>query len=136
MPSSYTLDRVAVTFDDDHAVANAGLSLTASLAQHHGLERLADDVVDLAGRPGSGRAGAKAKTLVHSIAIGGDCIDDVDALRWGSTAAVLGHRVLAPSTIGTFLRCFTFGHVRQLDRLSRDALTRAWAAGAGPAMRR
>jgi hypothetical protein len=132
MPSSHTLDRVAVTFDDDHAVANAGLLLTASLAQHLGLEQLADDVVDLAGRPGSGRAGAKVMTLVHSIAIGGDCIDDVDVLRCGSTSAVLGHRVLAPSTIGTFLRSFTFGHVRQLDCLTGDALTRAWTAGAGP----
>jgi hypothetical protein len=55
-----------------------------------------------------------------------------DLLRSGSTAAVLGHRVLAPSTLGTFLRGFTFGHVRQLDRLAEQVLTRAWAAGAGP----
>jgi hypothetical protein len=132
MPSSHTLDRVAVTFDDDHAVANAGLFLTASLAQHLGLEQLADDTVDLGGRAGSGHQGAKMMTVVHSIAVGGDCIDDVDVLRSGSTAAVLGHRVLAPSTIGTFLRGFTFGHVRQLDRLTGEALTRAWAVGAGP----
>jgi hypothetical protein len=46
---------------------------------------------------------------------------------------VLGHRVLAPSTVGTFLRAFTFGHTRQLDRLTEQILTRAWAAGAGPA---
>jgi hypothetical protein len=45
---------------------------------------------------------------------------------------VLGHRVMAPSTLGTFLRAFTFGHVRQLDRLTEQLLTRAWAAGAGP----
>ena len=63
---------------------------------------------------------------------GGDCIDDADLLRAGSTAVVLGHRVLAPSTLGTFLRSFTFGHVRQLDRLAERVLTRAWAAGAGP----
>lgn len=132
MPSSHTLDRVAVTFDDDHAVANAGLLLTASLAQHLGLERLADEVVRLDGRPGAGNEGAKVMTLVHAIAIGGDCIDDVDVLRSGSTRSVVGHRVLAPSTIGTFLRSFTFGHVRQLDRLLGDSLTRAWAAGAGP----
>jgi hypothetical protein len=61
---------------------------------------------------------------------GGDCIDDADLLRAGSTAVVLGHRVLAPSTLGTFLRVFTFGHVRQLDRLAEQVLTRAWAAGA------
>ena len=132
MPSSHTLDRVAVTFDDDHAVANAGLLLTASLAQHLGLEALADDIVRLDDRPGEGHEGAKVMTATHSIVVGGDCIDDVDVLRAASTASVLGHRVLAPSTIGTFLRSFTFGHVRQLDRFTGEALTRAWAAGAGP----
>ena len=45
---------------------------------------------------------------------------------------MLGHRVLAPSTLGTFLRAFTFGHVRQLDKVLADCLSRAWAAGAGP----
>jgi hypothetical protein len=63
---------------------------------------------------------------------GGDCIDDVELLRWGSTASVLGHRVMAASTVGTWLRSFTFGHVRQLDRLTEAILGRAWAAGAGP----
>jgi len=63
---------------------------------------------------------------------GGDCIDDTDVLRAGATEAVLGHRVMAPSTCGTFLRAFTFGHVRQLDRWSEFALAGAWAAGAGP----
>lgn len=121
-----------MTFDDDHCVANAGLVLTASLAQHLGLESLADEVVDLGDRAGSGHEGAKVMTLVHSILVGGDCIDDAEVLRAGSTAAVLGHRVLAPSTLGTFLRAFTFGHVRQLDRLAAQALARAWAAGAGP----
>src|SRR4051812_46879499 len=63
---------------------------------------------------------------------GGDCINDVEVLRCGSTASVLGHRVLAPSKIGTWLRRFDFGHVRQLDRLTEHALTQAWAAGLGP----
>ena len=63
---------------------------------------------------------------------GGDCIDDVELLRSGSTASVLGHRVMAASTVGTWLRAFTFGHVRQLDRVCGEVLTRAWAAGAGP----
>jgi hypothetical protein len=71
-------------------------------------------------------------TLVHSLLAGGDCIDDADLLRCGQTASVLGHRVMAPSTLGTFLRSFTFGHVRQLDRLAEQVLARAWAAGAGP----
>ena len=71
-------------------------------------------------------------TLVSAMALGADCIDDVDLLRAGRTADLLGHRVLAPSTIGTFLRSFTFGHVRQLDRLLGEAIGRAWTAGAGP----
>src|SRR5919198_256422 len=53
-------------------------------------------------------------------------------LRAAATSQVLGHRVMAPSTVGTFLRAFTFGHVRQLDRLTERLLPRAWAAGAGP----
>jgi hypothetical protein len=53
-------------------------------------------------------------------------------LRAGSTQLILGHRVMAPSTLGTFLRAFTFGHVRQLDRVLDVALARAWEAGAGP----
>jgi hypothetical protein len=53
-------------------------------------------------------------------------------VRAGLTADVLGHQVSAPSTLGTFLRAFTFGHVRQLDRVLDQTLSRAWAAGAGP----
>jgi Transposase DDE domain group 1 len=63
---------------------------------------------------------------------GGDCIDDVELLRSGATASVLGHRVMAASTVGTFLRSFTFGHARQLDQVTDETLPRAWAAGAGP----
>jgi len=55
-------------------------------------------------------------TLIHSALVGGDSIDDADALRAGSTQAVLGHAVAAPSTLGTFLRSFTWGHARQLDK--------------------
>ncbi len=53
-------------------------------------------------------------------------------LRARLTGQILGHRVMAPSTLGTFLRAFSFGHVRQLDRVLDVALARAWAAGAGP----
>jgi len=70
------------------------------------------------------------------MALGADCIEDCDVLRSGQTSAVLGHRVAAPSTLGTFLRAFTFGHVRQLDKLLGEALIRAWRAGAGPGDRR
>jgi hypothetical protein len=71
-------------------------------------------------------------SLVSGMLAGGDCIDDMDVLRAGSTGLVLGHRVMAPSTLGTFLRAFTFGHVRQLDRVLDETLARAWQAGAGP----
>ena len=72
-------------------------------------------------------------TLVASALVGGDCIDDADVLRTGSTAGALGCVVKVPSTLGTFLRSFRWGHVRQLDRVGRELLARAWAAGAGPA---
>ena len=71
-------------------------------------------------------------TLVASALAGGDCIDDADVLRTGGTACILGGTVKAPSTLGTFLRSFRWGHVRQLDRVSRELLARAWQAGAGP----
>jgi hypothetical protein len=71
-------------------------------------------------------------TLVYSALAGGDCIDDADRMRVASTPAVLGHAVRAPSTLGTFLRSFTWGHVAQLDKVAGEALRRAWAAGAGP----
>jgi len=132
MGSSHTLDQLDICFDDTHTVANAGLLLAATLAERLGLEQAADALIDLGERPGAAHPGRKLLTLVHSMLAGGDCIDDADLLRCAQTAAVLGHRVMAPSTLGTFLRSFTFGHVRQLDRLAETALARAWAAGAGP----
>lgn len=132
MRSCHSLDRLDVIFDDDHAVADAGLILPATLAQHLGLRELIEDCVDLGAAPGRANVGHKAMTLIHSALAGGDCIDDADALRAGATGAVLGHGVLAPSTLGTFLRSFTWGHARQLDRVAGELLARAWAAGAGP----
>jgi hypothetical protein len=126
------LDGIAVCFDDERAVADAGIVLTATLAQRLGIEALVDEAVDLGECPGAANAGAKVMTLIAAMALGADCIDDCDLLRAGRTSQVLGHAVAAPSTLGTFLRAFTFGHVRQLDRVLADALTRAWAAGAGP----
>ena len=132
MGSSHILDQLDTCFDDTHAVANAGLLLPATLAERLGIEHAADALIDLGERAGAAHPGRKLLTLVHSMLVGGDCIDDADLLRCGQTASVLGHRVMAPSTLGTFLRSFTFGHVRQLDRLTEQLLTRAWAAGAGP----
>jgi hypothetical protein len=65
------------------------------------------------------------------LGYGADSIDDCDVLRAGRTRR-LGGWLAAPSTLGTFLRAFTFGHVRQLDALLGRALERAWKAGAGP----
>ena len=70
-------------------------------------------------------------TLVAAALAAGDCIDDADVLRTGGTARTLGGMVKAPSTLGIFLRSFRWGHVRQLDRVSRELLARAWSAGAG-----
>jgi Transposase DDE domain group 1 len=126
------LDGIAVCFDDERAVADAGIVLAATLARRLGIEARVDRCVDLGDRPGAANAGAKVMTLVSAMALGADCIDDCGILRAGRTEEVLGHRVAAPSTLGTFLRAFTFGHVRQLDRVLGDTLTRAWAAGAGP----
>jgi hypothetical protein len=134
-PSRGALDGLEVAFDDERAVANAGLLLTATLAERLRIESTADQLIDLGPRPGAYRPGRKVMSLVHSMVAGGDAIDDAEVLRTGSTRQVLGHRVMAPSTLGTFLRAFTFGHVRQLDRLAEVALTRAWAAGAGPGER-
>jgi hypothetical protein len=125
-------DRFTVGFDDDHAIAYAGLSQTAILAQRLCLRQLFDEYVRLGDTPGQAHAGHKAMTLIHSALAGGECIDDADVLRAGRTEAVLGHELRAPSTLGTFLRSFKWGHVRQLDRVAGEALRRAWRAGAGP----
>lgn len=132
MRSSHSLDALSVQFDDDNAVAGAGLVLPATLAQHLGLGELLYDHVDLGDVPGRANAGDKAMTLIASLISGGECIDDADALRAGETDQVLGHRVAAPSTLGTFLRGFSFGHARQLDKVSGELLARAWGSGAGP----
>jgi hypothetical protein len=132
MPSSHTLDELDIAFDDTHAVANAGLLLAATLSERLGIQQAADQLIGLGERPGAAHPGRKLATLVHAMVAGADCIDDADLLRCGATARVLGHRVMAPSTLGTFLRAFTFGHVRQLDRLTEQTLQRAWAAGPGP----
>ena len=125
-------DRIHVAFDDHRLVSNAGLLLPVTLAHHLGLGELVDRHVDLGDAPGRANAGDKLLTLVASALAGGDCIDDTDALRTGRTGVAIGCVVKAPSTLGTFLRSFRWGHVRQLDRVSRETLVRAWSAGAGP----
>ena len=124
-------DRIQIAFDDHRLVNNAGLLLPATLAQHVGLRELVDRHLDLGYAPGRANAGDKMLTLVASALAGGDCIDDADALRAGRTSSVLGCMVKAPST-PRFREGRLWGHVRQLDRVSRELPARAWAAGAGP----
>ena len=131
LPRSYP-DGIHIAFDDHRLVNNAGLILPATLAQHLGLPQLVQQRLDLGDAPGRANTGDKIVTLVASALAGGDCIDDADVLRTGRTASALGCVVKAPSTLGTFLRSFRWGHVRQLDRVSRELLARAWAGGAGP----
>jgi hypothetical protein len=131
------LDRVRVVFDDERVVSDAGIALVATLAQRMGIERLVDRFVLLRPeRPGARNAGRKVMSLIFAMVLGADCIDDSEVLRSGRTRRLLGGWVAAPSTLGTFLRAFTFGHVRQLDRVLGEALARAWRAGAGPGVAR
>jgi len=129
---SYAIDGIEVTFDDETLVADAGLIVPATLMIRLGLEAVVDSTVRLMGRVGGALAGRKVLTLVAAILAGGSHIDHADRLRAGATQAVLPFRVMAPSTLGTFLRAFTFGHVRQLDAAIAEAIRRAWALGGGP----
>ena len=107
--------------------------LVATLAGRLGIEALAGRLVRLRrDRPGAANAGRKVMALLYAMVLGADSIDDCGVLRAGRTGRLLGGWVPAPSTLGTFLRAFTFGHVRQLDALLGQALERAWKAGAGP----
>jgi hypothetical protein len=127
------LDGLQVEFDDERLVCDAGVVVVAMLAGRLGIEALAQQVVRLRrDRPGAANAGRKVMALLFAMVLGADSIDDCGVLRAGRTRRLLGGWVPAPSTLGTFLRAFTFGHVRQLDALLGQALQRAWKAGAGP----
>jgi hypothetical protein len=130
--SSRKLDALEVVFDDPNAVANGGLVLPMTLAERLGLCELVGDNVHLGSAPGHANAGPKVMALVASALVGGDSIDDAGVLRSGRAGALLGTWVPAPSTLGTFLRSFSFGDARSLDRVAAELLKRAWAAGAGP----
>lgn len=132
MKASHTLDGIRTTFDEEHLVANAGLLLVATLMQRLGVEQLLRERVDLGGVPGSANVGLKGVSLIATLLAGGKWIGDVAMLRAGETVKVLGHWVAAASTMGTFLRAFTWGHVRQLDAVSGELVVRAWRWGAGP----
>jgi hypothetical protein len=127
------LDGLRVCFDDERAVSDAGVMLVATLAGRLGIETLAKRLVKLRGdRPGAANAGRKVMAILFAMVLGADSIEDCDVLRAGKTRRLLGGWMPAPWTLGTFLRAFTFGHVRQLDALLGEVLVRAWRAGAGP----
>ena len=111
-------DRIRIVFDDHRLVANARLLLPATLARHLGLRELVDRHLDLGGAPGRANTGDKLLTLVASALVGGDCIDDADALRAGGTVGVLGCVVKAPSTTKTLRRRF-FSMAGRLTRSAR-----------------
>ncbi len=96
-------DRIQITFDDHRLVANAGLLLPVTLAQHLGLRELVQQRLDLGNAPGRANTGDKMLTLVASALAGGDCIDAADVLRTWGTARTLGGKVKVPSTLGTFV---------------------------------
>ena len=126
--SSRRLDRFAATFDHEGLVANAGLILVGTLMARLGLLGLIERWV----RTGSANPGRKILTVVAAMVAGTTHIDHVGMLRAGRTGAVLGFTPAAPSTVGSFLRTFTFGHVRQLEAVASRVLARAWGLGAGP----
>jgi hypothetical protein len=120
------LDGVRVVFDDERVVSDAGIALAATPASRLGIEGLAERCVHLrCDRPGAGHAGRKVMALVYAMLLGADSIDDCELLRAGRARRLLGGWLPAPSTLGTFLGAFTFGHVRQLDRLLDLTLRRA-----------
>ena len=116
-----------MAFDDDHCVADAGLALVGLLSEELGPHQLAEETISIPPFPGR-----RVATLVHPLVAGATCIDDADVLRSGATSSDLSHRVMAPSTLGTFPRRFTFDDVRPWDRVAELLVTRAWSLGAGP----
>ncbi len=104
---------VAGVFDDPNLVSCAGLAPVLQLAERGGLQRLVADHVAI-GRPGGAHPEVKVPALVAGMVAGADSIDDMALLRHGAMGRLFCG-VRAPSTLGTFLRSFTFGHVRQLD---------------------
>ncbi|MDQ3274804.1 MAG: transposase, partial [Actinomycetota bacterium] len=119
---------VSAVFDDPNLVSLGGLVPAVGLAQRCGLHRLAAARLTLRGE-GSANPEVKVAALVAGMVAGADSIDDMDVLRHGGMGRVFD-QVRAPSTLGTFLRTFTFGHVRQLDAVAAGFV--AYLAAATP----
>lgn len=116
MRLSHTLGRTSVAFDDPNLVSSGGLVPTLALAESAGLRELADEHLTVPTDKGA-NAGLKVASLVGGMVAGADSIDDMALLRHGGMGRVFA-RAYAPSTLGSFLRVFTFGHVRQLDAIA------------------
>ena len=113
----HSLANIHATFDDPNLVSRAGLVPVMALAQRAGLGDLAGAHVRPAGRCGANPA-VKVPGIVAGMAGGADSIDDLDLLRHGAMPALFGG-VRAPSTLGSFLRSFTWGNVLQLGKVNR-----------------
>jgi len=112
---------VSAVFDDPNLVSCAGLAPVLRLAERCGLHRLVAETVTVSG-PASANPAVKVPTLIAGMVAGADSIDDMDVLRHGGMGRVFAG-VRAPSTLGSFLRTFRFGHVRQLDKVAAGLLT-------------
>jgi hypothetical protein len=122
MRLSHARRAISVRFDDPNLVSCAGLVPLMALAARYGLAALVADRVRMA-TAGGANAAAKIAGLVAGMAAGADSISDMGLLRHGGMGRLF-ERVRAPSTLGTFLRAFTFGHVRQLDAVAARFLAR------------
>jgi hypothetical protein len=121
---SHKFSAGSAIFDDGHLVSCAGLVPVMTLAEQTGLGRLLGEKVHIAEpkiKSGAANPAPKLATLIAGMCAGADCIDDVDAVRSGGMKTLFGG-VYAPSTIGTLLREFTFGHARQLESVLREHL--------------
>jgi hypothetical protein len=108
------------SFDDPNLVSAAGLLPILRLAENAGLRTLADQWLSVPTDKGA-HAGTKVQSLVAGMVAGADSIDDMALLRHGGMKKIFEH-CYAPSTLGSFLRAFTFGHVRQLDAIASRVL--------------
>ncbi|MFZ2116982.1 MAG: IS1380 family transposase [Pseudonocardiaceae bacterium] len=120
----HTAAAVSATFDEPNLVSCAGLVPVLRLAQRAGLHAVAQQRVRLPASAGSAaaNAGAKITSVVAGMVAGADSIDDLTVIRHGALPVLFGG-IRAPSTLGTFLREFTWGNVRQLDAVARETLT-------------
>ena len=124
MQVSHSFAVASAVFDDEHLVSYAGLVPVMTLAEQTGLSRLLGEKVHIAEpriKSGAANPSPKLVTVVAGMCVGADCIDDIDAVRSGGMTTLFDG-VYAPSTVGTLLREFTFGHARQLESVLGEHL--------------